>query len=214
MASQNISFNIFDFIEKQSQQSGEILINKDNFPRVFDDFFWETNNANIANDANTSKSKIIKYNLKAYTQEKIIAENGEKQLDYFLIMQLNGELVLQCQRCLKAMQFDLCSKNLYKFELTKNQVATEIFGVTNADEDLNNDDFDIIYINENQRFSDNNFQLNSFVEDEIILTLPNFPMHKHCDNKQQFQQFQQQGSFSNQPFSNLKNLLNQQNHKS
>lgn len=208
----SFNFNIINFIEKNSEQSGEITISKNNFPRVFDDFFWNNN----TNDKATTTAKVIKYNLKGYTKEKIIAENGEKQLDYFLIMYLNGEIPLQCQRCLSAMQFELNSQNLYKFELTKHQQSAENFDLSFDNDDLTNDDYDVIYIDENLRSSENNFQLNSFIEDEIILTIPSFPMHKHCsynsnssNNKTENKNNNNINKVLNQPFSNLKNLLNQ-----
>ena len=76
----------------------------------------------------------------------------------------------------------------------------------------------MIYVNEKLQFSENNFQLNSFIEDEIILTLPSFPMHKNCsfeNNRNKANKINGNSesdsdtdSDSNKPFSNLKNLLN------
>lgn len=214
MLSSGFVCNIFDFIAKKSTKSGEIIIEQDNFPRVFDDFFWdETENTN-------SKPHVIKYDLQGYTKEKIVAENGEKQSDYFLKMHLQATLILQCQRCLNAIQFDLNSQNLYKFEICKNQNSSENQNFDYDSDDINNDDFDVIYVNENLQFSENNFQLNSFIEDEIILTLPSFPMHKNCsfeNNRNKANKINGNSesdsdtdtdSDSNKPFSNLKNLLN------
>lgn len=212
MSSSGFVCNIFDFIAKNSEKSGQIIINQDNFPRVFDDFFWQEND----ND-NDNKPHVIKYNLQGYTQEKIVTENGQIQNDYFLKMYLQATLILQCQRCLNAIQFDLNSQNLYKFEICKNQKNQANQANQNLDydpNDINNDDFDVIYVNENLKSSEQNFQLNSFIEDEIILTLPSFPMHKDCnfENSKHNNSIKiNQNSDSNKPFSNLKNLLNLNN---
>mgnify|MGYP003522780430 CR=1 FL=1 len=64
MSSSGFVCNIFDFIAKKSTKSGEIIIEQDNFPRVFDDFFWDEN------ENTNSKPHIIKYDLQGYTKDR------------------------------------------------------------------------------------------------------------------------------------------------
>jgi len=91
---------------------------------------------------------------------------GESRDDKeFLVVQLEADVVLGCQRCLGDVVCPVESR-------TRLLLVRE--GDELPDEDLSEDDFDPIHAHRN-------LDVLALVEDELLLSLPLSPMHEECE---------------------------------
>lgn len=82
----------------------------------------------------------------------------------FLVLQLEAEVVLSCQRCLGDVTCPVESQAQFLLVCEGDELP---------DEDLTEDDFDPIHANRN-------LDVLVLVEDELLLSLPLAPMHEEC----------------------------------
>lgn len=96
----------------------------------------------------------------SYRVEGVKGERGQAQLR----LQVWGRLPLSCQRCLRAIDFDLEVDSLL-------QLVPE--GVELSQEELEDDTRDFLPV-------DGDLNIVELVEDEILLALPVAPRHEKC----------------------------------
>jgi uncharacterized protein len=83
----------------------------------------------------------------------------------WLTLAVSVDAMLQCQRCLGDVQFDVRSESRFRLVF-----AGEAWG----DEDLDDDSFEALEL-------DGPLDLAALVEDEVLLALPAVPMHQQCE---------------------------------
>lgn len=85
-----------------------------------------------------------------------------------LALEIDGTITLICQRCLESLTHTLSIRSRF-------HVAADEEAAAAAASDTDNDDFDVIVGSEN-------FNLDTLIEDEVILSLPISPRHVVCPN--------------------------------
>lgn len=83
----------------------------------------------------------------------------------WLTLAVSVDAMLQCQRCLGDVQFDVRSESRFRLVF-----AGEAWG----DEDLDDDSFEALEL-------DGPLDLAALVEDEVLLALPAVPLHQQCE---------------------------------
>lgn len=84
--------------------------------------------------------------------------------DAFLVLELSGEVELECMRCLRPVRTGFSERRLFKLALTESQAERE---------DADTDDYDVLV-------TQRRFDVLELVEDEAILALPIAPRHQDC----------------------------------
>lgn len=86
----------------------------------------------------------------------------------FLSLQVSGGLLLACQRCLSDLVFMVAAERRFLLVPEGEELPDEDLA-----DDLADEDFDPIH-------AGRNLALLELLEDEILLSLPAFPMHDDC----------------------------------
>jgi len=103
----------------------------------------------------------------------LCAVQGElgQEGDAFLVLSIGGRLILNCQRCLEAMEYPL-------------QLSGRLMLVPEGspwpDEELVEDDFDAIE-------AGREMALLPLIEDEVLLALPIAPCHESCQTQMSYE---------------------------
>ena len=131
----------FEFCRTQDQRSGETAVR--DLPRLAEEVL--------------DPDAVIRWSVQGGTDRR-----GFSRMD----LQVSGQVKLQCQRCLGAMEFGIDSAATIA-------VATDDESADRLDRDLADEAIEVVVGN-------SGFDLLSLVEDEALLTLPPAPRHQQC----------------------------------
>ncbi|MFT3736175.1 MAG: YceD family protein [Rhodocyclaceae bacterium] len=95
-------------------------------------------------------------------------EGSRQGDDAFLVLRISGDLVLACQRCLTDVVCSVSAERRFLLVPEGEDLPDDDLA-----DDLAEDDFDPIH-------AGRNLDALSLLEDEVLLSLPAFPMHQDC----------------------------------